>query len=638
MKKTKYRIREKTDQFLFGAPFSGSGQFDKLLRFVEKDQLLRRDLWHLAAKQFLEKPDGADRGWRGEYWGKLMRGACITYQYTKNEALYQILCETVLELLSYQDAEGRISAYQKAEEFCGWDIWSRKYVLLGMLHFYEICQEDAFRENILSAMERHLDYIVNRIGNKAGQISITKTSELWGGVNSSSILEPVVLMYHLTQKKAYLDFASYIVENGGAEDCNIFELAYENRIAPYQYKVTKAYELMSCFEGLIEYYRATGIEKWKIAAENFAQQMIKTEITVIGSAGCLHECLNHSVLMQTDSGYDGIMQETCVSVTWMKLCGQLLGLTGKSIYADCIEQTIYNALYGAVNTEYSTCEKDAIFDFDEQRTVYFRNLKTEKPIPQTFDSYSPLRAGKRGRAIGGFKSMENGTSYCGCCIAIGAAGVGAVPDLCVQRTRDGAVVNLYLNGASKLLIDGIPVQIKLTTQYPKNGYVSIEVETETEKTFSLMLRIPSFANQSRIKIDENELIVLGGGYQTMTRCWKGYTKIEMNLNIHPRMVHGMYNPDDAESEHYTAFFYGPIALARDARIEPVGEPISGNIDLSQFRQIECSAFPNECAFELYAENQTIRLVDYASAGKTWSDQSRMEVWIPTASLADIRTE
>ena len=94
------------------------------------------------------------------------------------------------------------------------------------------------------------------------------------------------------------------------------------------------------------------------------------------------------------------------------------------------------------------------------------------------------------------------------------------------------------------------------------------------------------------------------------------------------MVHGMYNPDDAESEHYTAFFYGPLALARDARIGSVGEPISENIDLSQFHPIELTEFSNECAFELCAKNQSIRLVDYASAGKTWSDQSRMEVWIP----------
>ena len=45
------------------------------------------------------------------------------------------------------------------------------------------------------------------------------------------------------------------------------------------------------------------------------------------------------------------MQETCVTVTWIKLCYQLLRITGDSVYADEIEKSVYNALYGAVNTE-----------------------------------------------------------------------------------------------------------------------------------------------------------------------------------------------------------------------------------------------------------------------------------------------
>ena len=31
------------------------------------------------------------RGWRGEYWGKMMRGASMLVKYTKNEDIYKIL-------------------------------------------------------------------------------------------------------------------------------------------------------------------------------------------------------------------------------------------------------------------------------------------------------------------------------------------------------------------------------------------------------------------------------------------------------------------------------------------------------------------------------------------------------------------
>lgn len=65
----------------------------------------------------------------------------------------------------------------------------------------------------------------------------------WRGLNSCSILEAVVKLYNLTGEKRYFDFASYIVDCGGTDVANIFELAYENKLYPYQYPVTKAYEI-----------------------------------------------------------------------------------------------------------------------------------------------------------------------------------------------------------------------------------------------------------------------------------------------------------------------------------------------------------------------------------------------------------
>ena len=163
-----------------------------MIRLVERKQLTDRSLWRLVVKQFEGTPDDADLGWRGEYWGKLMRGACMTWQYTKDETLYQILQESVSELLDTQDEEGRISTYSKEAEFQGWDMWCRKYVLLGLLHFEEICRDEKQKEQILEAAGKHLDYIMDHIGREEGKKSITKTSDHWLGINSSSILEPVV--------------------------------------------------------------------------------------------------------------------------------------------------------------------------------------------------------------------------------------------------------------------------------------------------------------------------------------------------------------------------------------------------------------------------------------------------------------
>lgn len=247
-----------------GAECAFTGILDKTIRFVEDFQLLDSDNWARFVNQFKVRTDSENNGWRGEYWGKMMRGAAFTYAYTRDEKLYKALCDTVEDMLTAEDEFGRISSFTVPTEFHGWDLWCRKYVMLGMQYFMEICEDEDLKKRCVASMCRQCDYLISKLGPKReGKLPITSASECWRGLNSSSILEPVVRLYDLTGDKKYLDFASYIVSEGGTSICNIFDLAYEDKTDPYQYPVTKAYEMMSCFEGLLEYYRATGIERYK---------------------------------------------------------------------------------------------------------------------------------------------------------------------------------------------------------------------------------------------------------------------------------------------------------------------------------------------------------------------------------------
>ena len=72
--------RAKTDK-LFPTPagsFDYRGYLDETVRFIEDFQLNDRPLWSKFVQVFIDRPDGENRGWRGEYWGKMMRGGCIT--------------------------------------------------------------------------------------------------------------------------------------------------------------------------------------------------------------------------------------------------------------------------------------------------------------------------------------------------------------------------------------------------------------------------------------------------------------------------------------------------------------------------------------------------------------------------------
>lgn len=168
------------------------GIVDDSVKFIEKVQLLRSDLWTRFVQQFKEDAD-FEAGWRGEYWGKMMRGACFVYEYSRNPQLYQALTDTIEDMLTAQDELGRISSYAVSHEFDGWDLWARKYVLLGMQYFMEICTDEELKDRITDSMCRQVDYLIEKIGDpQDGKILITKATRHWRGLNSSSILEPIV--------------------------------------------------------------------------------------------------------------------------------------------------------------------------------------------------------------------------------------------------------------------------------------------------------------------------------------------------------------------------------------------------------------------------------------------------------------
>lgn len=408
------------------------GKIRERLDFITEKQLLDTGLWEKFVSAFSTDADDIDLGWRGEYWGKMMRGACLVYRCTADERLYAVLEKAVTDLLACADSDGRISSYSRGLEFSGWDMWCRKYVLTGMLHFCDICKDPALVERIVESMKKHAARVIENIGGAPGQKEITSTSTFWLGVNSCTILEPILDLYSRTGEKELLDFARYIIGTGGVSgDGDLVALALEDRLAPFEYPETKAYETMSFFEGLLAYYEVTGEEKYLTAVKNFTEKVYETDITLIGCAGCTHELFDNSALRQADEK-DGIMQETCVTVTWMRLCARLFLLTGDERYADRIRASALNALDGSVN----------LYD---QPVTDLGSKKGLTGLP--FDSYSPLYMNRRGRGVGGLKFFTDG-SYYGCCVCIAAAGLAVYPLIeSLRKEKSGEpVVRLHRLG------------------------------------------------------------------------------------------------------------------------------------------------------------------------------------------------
>ena len=266
--------------------------------------------------------------------------------------------------------------------------------------------------------------------------------------------------------------------------------------------------MTSFFEGILEYYRVTGIEDYKTAVINFANRVLENDFTVIGSAGCTHELFDHSTVRQANTTNGATAQETCVTVTLMKFFYQLTCLTGDAKFADAFERSLYNAYFGAINTERI---------IEPSLAATHPDWKLE-PLP--FDSYSPLTAGTRGIEIGGRKLMPD-MHYYGCCACIGSAGNGLIPKMQLLTTRDGFCMNLYINGTvgSKTPL-GEDIVFDVETEYPRLGRVKITLFTEVSESFDILLRNPAWSKP----------IILNNNILTSTNIWHYNTNLVSFFN------------------------------------------------------------------------------------------------------------
>lgn len=575
------------------------GIMDNAVWFVIRNQLKDQEMWKTFINVFHSHEDTEDGKWRGEYFGKQMRGACYAYMYTHDEELYDILTWACEKLLKTQDACGRISSYDTGNEFCGWDMWNRKYVLTGLQHYCCICKDETFKKEIVDACCKHLDYIIDQIG--PDKIEITTTSKWWGAVNSCTILEPTVELYKMTNCEKYLDFAKYIISTGGSSDCDLVKLALENELMPYQYPVTKAYEMMSFYEGLIAYYEVTQCEKYLDAADKFLEAVAKSDITIIGCAGCAHEFFDHSAVTQTEYS-EQVMQETCVTVTWMRVMTRMYFLTGDTKYIDRIEKSGYNALYGSLNTE--GCRQ---LELDSQEYLE----------PKTFDSYSPLYMNSRGRGIGGFLKFANG-QYGGCCVAIGACGIAFMPLTAVVCDKDRIYVNYQFKGSATVQdTEGKRVSLVFESDYPTQAECKIIVRCDNECNLKLKIRKPDWCDTMKV----NGAVVSEGGYYDASDNYHDGDEIVFLWNSSLK-VHRLNDK--------VAFTYGAITLACDsaksqrniqAPVVVADQPTYRLLkpERGELVRIECET-----------QDGKILLTDYQSCGKNYlGEKNILSVWLNT---------
>jgi len=545
-------------------------------------------------------------GFRCEFWGKWFTSAMLGYGYSPTDKHRTVIDKAIKKLVQTQSQDGYIGTYPVEHHLKDWDIWGRKYVLLGLIAYYDQIKD----QEILNAARRVADHLISEAGPESG-VNLTETGWIgWKGLASSSVLEPIALLYQRTGEKKYLDFAKHIIQLWDGPNkltptgIRLIREALDQTPLWEMSGAPKAYEMMSCFEGLCEIYRITGNKDYFEASQSLIGSIIRDEIMLVGS-GSMAEIWCNGKKRQSDPMYQGL--ETCVTVTWMKFLYQMLRLTGDSKYADQLEISLYNAL-----------------------------MASQTPKGEWWSYYTGLM-GERVPSHLQFSDV-----VMSCCVANGPRGMLLTPSWAVMSSSGGTAVNLYAPIKADLMTPRKqPFALDITTTYPLDGEVAITVTIPKKERFSIDLRIPEWSKKVIIKINGKLLDkkVSPGSYAIIEREWSNQDRIEISFDMKGYVVDAPSGVPDAAIQR------GPVVLAFDSRLVPFRHGVEAppmyrySFMKNEDNSVDVSLVNSPPVKEIWMTFQVplideagkrheLPMCDYASAGNTWKEGNLFRVWIP----------
>lgn len=456
--------------------------------------------------------------WRGEFWGKWIISAVRACQYEKNEKLEGIIRNSVYKLLSTADENGYIGSYKdpslvlpcdRAEarrvlgyscNFC-WNIWCQKYTLWGLLEAYELLGD----ENILLHAHRAANQLIDVVDALGVNPCDTGT---FRGVASGSILKPMLILYRHTGDDKVLRFATDIVngfKSEGTYSLKIIEKTLsgvpvhlwnnhyiesgKNRMSEQ-----KAYEMMSCFEGVCEYYRVTGDEVCFTAAKRFYDLIIDFEYNRL-------LCVGFNDRFLYASSIEDALSEPCDVLHFLRLTGDLYRLTGDVRYMDYYEGALLNPFLACFTRDGSWAARAV-------RSMSYHI--TERDIVDM--------------------------KYNHCCVNNVPRGFEHAAQAVAAQNESSIALNLYL--PATVTLDG--ASIKISDGYMRASRITVSIELSKDTPISF--RIPAWSKSTELLLDGKAQTVSAGSYYTVALSAGTHT-VEIQFDSTPRVEYA-YNDRD----------------------------------------------------------------------------------------------
>ncbi|GAA3791429.1 glycoside hydrolase family 127 protein [Sphaerisporangium flaviroseum] len=306
----------------------------------------------------------------------------------------------------------------------------------------------------------------------------------------------LVELYRQTGAERYLEMARRFVERRGGPALADIELGrayFQDDVSVRQAEVLRGHVVralyLSC--AVVDLAVEMGDKELLETAEGQWERTVARRTSLTGGMGSRHsgESFGDDYELPPDRAYN----ETCAGVASVMLAHRLLLATGDPRYADQIERTLYNVVAAGPALD--------------GHSFFYTNPLQVRVAGEVVEGVSP-------RAEGGLRAPWREVSCCPTNIARTFASLPAY-----VATGDDQGIQVHQITAATISHDGL--SLRMDTDYPWSGKVTLRVEAAPEAPRRITMRTPAWA---------------GGGTHEWERSWRPGEEIRVDLPMAPRWV------------------------------------------------------------------------------------------------------
>ncbi|MCF7884921.1 MAG: glycoside hydrolase family 127 protein [Candidatus Marinimicrobia bacterium] len=431
----------------------------------------------------------------------------------------------------------------------------------------------------------------------------------------------LIRLYNITQKQEYLDLAKYFLELRGDSTTHELYGPYSQDHKPVVEQdeaVGHAVRAVYMYDAMTDIAAMDEDPEYKEAVHDIWNNIVNKKLHLTGGIGARHEgeSFGDNYELPNLTAYC----ETCAAIGLAIWNNKMFCLTGDAKYIDILERSLYNGLISGLALE---------------GTKFFY------PNPLEADGEYKFNKGAITR-----KEWFD----CSCCPTNLMRFMPSIPKYIYAREGKTLFVNLFIPNHTEISLDNTPVTITQKTEYPWEGEVNINIQTEEAVKFTMKVRIPGwsrnqpvpgdlyhykqeYSGSPKIMVNGEEVShFLENGYFTIDRSWESGDQVTVDFPMPVRQV--IANQKVKADRDKLAFERGPVVYCAE-EVDNSGNVFDFRIPekpvlQSQFQPGLLRGL-NVITAELPVVDKKSDKVDFTAIPYySWSNRTpgKMRVWFP----------